>query len=270
MIPGFDRNFLYNFYHLMYVDDLILVSNASRRTARNIKLCLSIYASFTGQHSNISKYAIYFPDWFNKRVASSIRNILNMEIGHFPFNYLGVLISHKRLAQFQSMVDKINKILGLWRHSNLSKAGKTVMINSSLMTILIYYMYVYSIPDTILDKISKAARKLLWASGGNGSGIPLVNWKDTTLSKSDGGLGIRNLRLVKLSLMAKNVFNLLNVKQAFRVDIIIKKYGHTNFWAHSVPPPKCFGFFRGLYWAANIIKPHLWLKVVNPTNTSIW
>ena len=110
----------------MYVDDLILVSNASRRTARNIKLCLSIYASLTGQHSNNSKSVIYFPDWFNKRMTGSIRNILNMEIGHFPFNYLGVIISHKRLAvaQFQSMVDKINKTLGLWRHFNLSKAGK--------------------------------------------------------------------------------------------------------------------------------------------------
>ena len=85
-----------------------------------------------------------------------------------------------------------------------------------------------------------------------------------------GGLGIRNLRLVKVSLMANNVFNLLNVKQTFWVDIFIHKYGSINFWSHSVPPPKCSGFCRGLFWAANVIKPHLWLKVVNPTNTSSW
>ena len=125
----------------MYVDDLILVSNASRRTARNIKLCLSIYASLTGQHSNNSKSVIYFPDWFNKRVANSIRNNLNIDIGHFPFNNLGVLISHKKLAvaHFQAMVDKVNKIIGFWRRSNLSRTSKIILINSSLIAIPVYY-----------------------------------------------------------------------------------------------------------------------------------
>ena len=135
----------YNFNHLIYANDLILISHASWRTARDIKLCLFIYASLTGQHFNNTKFAIYFLVWFNKRMANSIRNILEMEIGHFPFNYLGVIISHKRLAsvQFQYLVDKINNIIAHWRHSNLSRAGKGVLINSSIMAIPIYYLSVY-------------------------------------------------------------------------------------------------------------------------------
>lgn len=38
----------------MFVDDLVLVTRASRWAAQNIKLCLSIYAQLTGQNSNFS------------------------------------------------------------------------------------------------------------------------------------------------------------------------------------------------------------------------
>lgn len=61
MIPGFYSNLNHNFNHLMYVDDLIIVTQASRNTAHNINLCLSIYSNLTSQHSNLAKSEIYFP-----------------------------------------------------------------------------------------------------------------------------------------------------------------------------------------------------------------
>lgn len=109
MIPGFNPNLRYNFNHLMYVNDLILVSRASRITARNINLCLSIYGNLTGHTPNRSKSAVYFPSWFNKRVANSICSIHAFHPASFPITYLGVLVSPKRLALavFNSMIDKI-------------------------------------------------------------------------------------------------------------------------------------------------------------------
>ena len=90
------------------------------------------------------------------------------------------------MAQFQAMVDRVNKSIVFWRQSKFSRAGKAVLINSTVMAIPVYYLSVYSISDSIMDKISKAARKFLWSSGGNSSGIPLVNWNDTALGKSEG------------------------------------------------------------------------------------
>lgn len=37
-----------------------------------------------------------------------------------------------------------------------------------------------------------------------------MGWSTTTLAKSDGGLGVRNLRNAKIALMSKNVFMVLN------------------------------------------------------------
>lgn len=54
-ILGFNPSLKYNFNHIMYADDLILITLASRRATHNINLCLSIYSNLTGQRPNLSK-----------------------------------------------------------------------------------------------------------------------------------------------------------------------------------------------------------------------
>lgn len=121
------------------------------------------------------------------------------------------------------------------------------------MALSVYYLSIYPILDNILDKISKCARKLLWANYGNGSGVPLVNWHDAMLDKPDGGIKFRNLRLAKISLIAKNVLNYLNSKQIFWVDILISKYGMLKLYHHNIPTNATW-FYRGLCKVANEIK----------------
>ena len=43
MVPGFDHRLNRNLNHLMFADDLIIITRASRRDARNCSLCLDIY-----------------------------------------------------------------------------------------------------------------------------------------------------------------------------------------------------------------------------------
>lgn len=61
LVPSFNPNLALNFNHLMYANDLNLVTRANRKSARKCKLCLDIYAHLTGQISNSSKSTIYFP-----------------------------------------------------------------------------------------------------------------------------------------------------------------------------------------------------------------
>ncbi|XP_039129019.1 uncharacterized protein LOC120265197 [Dioscorea cayenensis subsp. rotundata] len=270
MIPGFNLDLNRNFNHLMYADDLILVTHATRKTARNINLCFSIYDRLTSQRANKSKSDIYFPSRFNHRLRLSICRILGFTTGSFPFTYLGISISPKRLAlsNFSRMLDKTERILSNWSHSKISMAGKTILINSILMSIPVYYLSVYPVPDSVLDGITKAATAFFWSKGGNRKGMNSVNWTDITLGHSEGGLSIRNLRASKISLMAKNVLSYLNHHDAIWVDILINKYGIVNFWTDSIPS-NCSWFFRCLCHNANLIKPLLWLYHINPNLTDI-
>lgn len=100
MIPGFNPNLRHNFNHLMYADDLILISHDSRKVARNIKLCFSIFENLTSQCANNSKSEIFFPSHFNCRLKKSICDILDFKVGSFPFIYIKILISHEIIYPF--------------------------------------------------------------------------------------------------------------------------------------------------------------------------
>lgn len=169
MIQGFNCGLHYNFNHLMYADDVVLISRASRMTARNINQCFSIYSRLTGQTPNLSKSVIDFPFWFNSQLANIICSILRFRIASFPLTYLRVLITTKRLAisSFYSMIERIHRTHVRWKHSKLSPAAKTILINSSLLSIPTYYLSIYPILDSILHKISKIVRNFLWHKGGN-------------------------------------------------------------------------------------------------------
>lgn len=98
--------------------------------------------------------------------------------------------------------------------AKLSKAGKVILINSVWMATPIFYLFVYPITDFVLNRMSQIARKFLWANSDNARGILLVNWSTVTISKTKGGMGVRNMYAVKHSLMAKNLFNYLNKKNS--------------------------------------------------------
>lgn len=263
--PGFSKELNYDFNYLMYADDLILMTSAIRKAAKNINLCLDIYSSLTVQKPNTLKYEIYFPDWFNHHVAKSICQILKFKKGNLPFTFFGVLISSKRLAlsHFDNIIRKVNRACAGWKNAKIPKIGKTILINSSIMALPSYYLSVYPIPNLAIDKLSCSARKLLWANGSNGSIMSMVSWNNTTLYKAEGSLGIRNLRLAKHSWMAKNLFNFLNRNDNIWVDIMRKKYVMHKLW-NLLPPQRCSWFFRVLCWTMEILKPNLWINVINP------
>lgn len=56
MIPSFDCRLNRNFNQFFFVDDLIIVIEASRVVTTNSNFCLSIYKDLTGQSLNL----IYF------------------------------------------------------------------------------------------------------------------------------------------------------------------------------------------------------------------
>lgn len=124
MIPGFNNNLRSDFNHLMYDDDLILISHATRKSASYIKLCLSIYGQMTGNFSNGLKFEVFFPTWFNKRLVRSICSILSFGASSFPLTYLGMLIFPKKLvvSHFNSMMERIDRAISNWNWFNISSA----------------------------------------------------------------------------------------------------------------------------------------------------
>jgi hypothetical protein len=64
-------------------------------------------------------------------------------------------------------------------------------------------MSVYLAPKTISEKIDKIRRSFFWQGGGTKKKYHLVRWDKICKSKKKGGLGIKNLRKINVSLLVK-------------------------------------------------------------------
>lgn len=136
-------------------------------------------------------------------------SILNFKIGNFPFTYLGIMISPKRLSLnlFRPMVSYISNTIAVWNHNSISKASRVILINSFNLSVPLYYLSSYLLLDNILGSIPRQVRNFLWVYSGNRSSIYLVSWNIATLDKSKRGLGIKNLKLARFALFVKHIMS---------------------------------------------------------------
>jgi hypothetical protein len=59
------------------------------------------------------------------------------------------------------------------------------------------------LPKTILKRMDRTRKKFFWQGGGKKKKYHLVKWYKVTSPKSKGGLGVKDLRRMNLSLLCK-------------------------------------------------------------------
>ena len=155
-------------------------------------------------------------------------DLFNCQAGEFPIRYLGVLVSPSKLhikdwIPLQEKNEK--KKLSIWRGISLSIAGRATMINSSLTSTFIYHMSMYLFPKTIIQNLDRQRRSFFWQGGGTKRKYHLIRWSTITLSKKDGGLGIKDSAKMNVSLLCKWWWRLEHESGIWQ-EIIQVKYLH--------------------------------------------
>lgn len=64
-------------------------------------------------------------------------------------------------------------------------------------------MSVYLLPKTIIEKMDKIRRTFFWQGGAAKKKYHMVKWEIICKSKKKGGLGIKDLRKMNVSLLCK-------------------------------------------------------------------
>lgn len=85
----------------------------------------------------------------------------------------------------------------------MSIVGRTTLINSSLNNAPIYHMSIYLLPKSIIYKLDKIRRRFFWQGGGTKRKYHLLKWTQKFKHKKKGGLGIKDIRKMNVSLMTK-------------------------------------------------------------------
>ena len=101
------------------------------------------------------------------------------------------------------MIDKIKSRLSSWKRRHLSFRGRIVLIKAVLLSLPLYYMTIYKMPECVIKSIESIQARFLWGGSDLKRKIHLVTWSKLSQSKLSGGLGIRNIKLMNESLLLK-------------------------------------------------------------------
>ena len=139
--------------HLLFANDTILFSDASREQILSIRLVLSCFQVFTGLKVNVGKSEIVFIR--EVRNIQSLANILQCRVGSLPMIYsdmpLGTL--YKTASIWNLILERMEKKLLGWKRFYLSKGGRLTLLKSTLSSLLTYYLSLFTIPKAVATRL---------------------------------------------------------------------------------------------------------------------
>ena len=112
--------------HVMYADDIVLFSKATRRDATAINECIIKYCNWSGQKLNRSKSGFFFSKQTQHQSARAIKQILQMKKLKSNAIYLGapLFLTRSPRKDFSYLLNKLEERLAGWRSKTLSWAGR--------------------------------------------------------------------------------------------------------------------------------------------------
>ena len=97
----------------------------------------------------------------------------------------------------------------------LVKEGGVTLIKSTLSNLSTYFLSLFSILAFVAKRIEKIQCDFFWGGINEEFKFHLVSWNKICSLISEGGLGIRSLRLMNQALLRKRLWRFANEKEAW-------------------------------------------------------
>uniref|UniRef100_A0A453J0Y5 Reverse transcriptase zinc-binding domain-containing protein n=1 Tax=Aegilops tauschii subsp. strangulata TaxID=200361 RepID=A0A453J0Y5_AEGTS len=143
--------------------------------------------------------------------------------------YLGVPVSYSTLRglHWDFADERFLKCCEAWIGNAASSGGRLILLNSSLTSIIYFYMSMFLLPKMVIAKLDKHRKCLFWQEHDGRKRYHLVRWTRICRSKKKGSLGVKDLRKQNISLLTKWWWK-LETQQGLWQDIIRAKYLHKD------------------------------------------
>jgi hypothetical protein len=156
--------------HLLFVDDILIFCDGSRRDTENICDGLTLFKQAMGMLINEHKSSITLAS-LDGGESLFITSRLPFQVFDLDegLKYLGFQLKPNdyRKTDWLWLIAKLEKILKVWSHRWLSRAGRLVLVKAVLEAIPVYWMSLSWIPKGILEKV----RRLVFLICGRGTKI---------------------------------------------------------------------------------------------------
>lgn len=141
-------------------------------------------------------------------MSSKMRNHFHNSLGinHVPNlgKYLGLpsLFSANKSKDMQFIVDKVGKVIQIWKAKFFSSAGKEILIKNIGQAIPVHLMSCFKLPKKILKNINRILANFWWGSSSNFRKIHWASWENLCFPKCKGGLNFKDFEVYNQSLPA--------------------------------------------------------------------
>ncbi|XP_061360507.1 uncharacterized protein LOC133304483 [Gastrolobium bilobum] len=256
-----------NISHLAFADDIMLLSRGDVPSITTLYSRLSHFCAVSGLSISSDKSAIYSAG-MDLDSLSEVQRLTGFELGAFPFRYLGVPLLSSRLnvIHYDPLLSRILGLVQSWNRKTLSYAGKLELIRAVIQGITNFWMGIFPLPVSVINRINAICRNFLWGKPNNCMSKLLVAWVDICSPKHGGGLGLFSLKEWNLGgniwdHAPSSADSPLFKKIILIRNIILDREQHKDgalhvlgSWAHNstIDASKAYAYFRlpkpNVYW----------------------
>jgi hypothetical protein len=162
---------------------------------------------------------------------------------------------------------------------HVSLGGRITLLNSVLNAIPIFYLSFLKVLVQVWKKIRRLQREFLWGGRGGRKKINWIKWEVVCQPKRLGGLGVRDIRAVNMSFLAKWRRRLLTNDKVLWKEVLRGKYGDSVIGRVDLDDD-CKPWFSSTWWkdicSIGINVDNNWFsqqvirKMGNGAQTSFW
>jgi hypothetical protein len=234
---------------LQYADDTLLILPGDERSLLNLKECLGPFSQSSGLRVNYTK-SMLVPINTSEARAQQLASSFGCSLGSMPFTYLGLPLgtTKPRLEEFTPLLNRIERrMMGISKY--LTYHGRLLLVNSVLSALPTFYMCTLKFPPQVVEQIDKYRKHGLWSKGDiSRKGTCLVAWETACKTKTEGGLGIIDIKTQNNALLLKSLDKFYNKRDIPWVKLTWSKlYGN-----HQTPPHD--RSLVGSFWWKDVLK----------------
>jgi len=133
--------------HLQYADDTLCIGKATVENLWAMKAILRGFEMVSGLKINFLKSSLIGVN-VREDFMEMACNFLNCSRGSIPFIYLGLPVgaNGRSMSTWELLVETFNSRLNTWGHKYISFGGRSVLLNSVLNSIPIFYLSFLKMP----------------------------------------------------------------------------------------------------------------------------
>ncbi|XP_060216840.1 uncharacterized protein LOC132644271 [Lycium barbarum] len=256
--------------HLQYADDTLVFCEAVEEQILVMRVIFIIFEAVSGLHINWGKSFIYPINEVTD--LESLAEKLGGKVGELPTTYLGMPLGAKSKSKgiWNGVVEKCEKRLTNWKSQYLSLGGRLTLVNSVLDALPSCMMSVFPAPVSVIKRIDALRRNFFWQGNEDKKKFHLVNWKEVTVNKKEGGVGIRDMKMQNRSLMMKWLWKFATTDNMLWKEVISAKYGKNSWMTNVVTIPYGCSVWRTIRNLWPLVINRSSFKVGNGLKVSFW